>query len=478
MFLICNIIYNRILYGFRFSRTFLNHIVYTLMYIISLSAFRYIVFFKTNYEFGSLTENNTKHNIGLIYHRLDKTGDLYRFSIGQFYEYLSINRFYNSRENIISQNFKFMKDALGKTIYISLVYLVIISGVLISILSVLNMLSLISNIITVYLVTLIFSKTFLTFISTFRIANDSISQYPVNMFVNLLQVCLPIILYYYIYPLLKIKFSISVYIISGLIVNIISFSAYYLTLCITIGDFIKPKKVKIDILILKDMYYLTYTLSRNMINHIFTDILLLIVGQNLDNSQRLEILYLLNAGLRNVSGTFETPIDWVNRVYISRYKNTKDFIINSYIIYTMFLVIFGYIMSILINKGIYNKLLVIKFKNSSYYHKSYLIGSISILSKLWEVIVIAIKKDNFPIIALISGLLSYILLVVILTKISSVTYIDSFFYGAMLNCTVQYILFSLRGHVLLKLGIRNIIFELIRSMFLVYIFSSIAYNIN
>ena len=144
----------------------------------------------------------------------------------------------------------------------------------------------------------------------------------------------------------------------------------------------------------------------------------------------------------------------------------------------MFLVIFGYIMSILINKGIYNKLLVIKFKNSSYYHKSYLIGSISILSKLWEVIVIAIKKDNFPIIALISGLLSYILLVVILTKISSVTYIDSFFYGAMLNCTVQYILFSLRGHVLLKLGIRNIIFELIRSMFLVYIFSSIAYNIN
>lgn len=448
------------------------------MYIISLSAFRYIVFFKTNYEFGSLTENNTKHNVGLIYHRLDKVGDLYRFSIGHFYEYLSINRFYNSRENIIDHNLEFIKEALGKTIYIAIVYLIIISSTLILVLSLLNTLNLISNIITLYLITLIFSKTFLTFISTFRIANDSISKYPVNMFVNLLQVCLPIILYYYIYPMFNIKFSIPVYIKSGLIVNAISFLAYYLTLCITVGDIIKPKKVKIDISILRDMYYLTYTISRNMINHIFTDILLLIVGHNLDSSQRLEILYLLNAGLRNIAGTFETPIDWVNRVYVSRYKNTKDFIINSYIIYTIFLIIFGYIMSVLINKGMYNKLLVIKFKDSSYYHKSYLIGSISILSKLWEVVVIAIRKDNFPIIALISGLSSYIILVLILTKNSNIEYIDSFFYGAILNCTVQYILFACRGHMLLKLGIQNIVFELIRSIFLICIFSSIAYSIN
>lgn len=477
MFLLIEMIYKNILYSFRLSKIFFNHLVYTLMYIISLSFFRYIVFFKTNYEFSILTANNTKPNVGLLYHRLDKSGDLYRFSIGQFYEYLSINKFYNSREKIISLDINFIKEALGKTIYLSIIYSFIISSTLISIATIFKFLGLIYNNTIFYIIIVIFSKTFLTFISTFRIANDSISKYPVNMFVNLLQVCLPIIFYYYIYPILGINFNFKTYVISGFIINIISLISYYLTLCITIRGFILPIRVKLDVSILLDMYYLTYTVFRNIVNHVFIDILLLIVGHELNNSQRLEILYLLNAGLRNISGTFETPIDWVNRVYVSRYKNTKDFIINSYMIYTMFLIIFGYIMTLLINHGVYNKLLVIKFKNSSYYHKSFLIGVMSILSKLWEVVVIANRKDNFPILALISGLTSYSIIILVLSKFFKIAYIDSFFYGAMTNCLIQYLLFSIRGHLLLKIEIKKIIFEFIRYIFLVFTFVKISHNI-
>lgn len=478
MFFIFDFIYKNIFYCFKFSRVFFNHLIYTFMYIISLSCFRYIVFIKTNYEFRNLTENNTKPDIGLIYHRLDKIGDLYRFSVGQFYEYLSINKFYNSREKIININLEFIKDALGKTIYISIIYSIILSSVLFFISLILNYFHILSNQIFLYLMIVILSKTFLTFISTFRIANDSISKYPVNMFVNLLQVCLPILFYYIIYPILNIQFNFTTYIISGLLINIISLVAYYITLCLTINSIILPIKVQINISLLLDMYYLTYTIFRNLVNHIFIDILLLLVGHELSNSSRLEILYLLNAGLRNISGTFETPIDWVNRIYVSRYKNTKDFIINSYIIYAIFLIFFGYVMTFLINNGIYNKLMVIKFKNSSYYHKAFLIGVMSLLNKLWEVIVIANKKDNYPIIALLSGLLLYTALVIISTKYFFISYIDAFFYGAMINCLTQYLLFVIRGHFLLKIGFNKIIFEFIRYLFLAFIFFKISTRIN
>lgn len=474
MFLLFNIFYKNILYSFSFSKTLIYHFMYTFMYIISLSFFRYIVLIKTNYEFSILTANNTNSRMGLMYHRMDKTGDLYRFSVGQFYEYLSINKFYNSREKIIEVNIDFIKDALGKTIYISIIYSLLISFISITSLFILKYMDILASDTVFYLIVMIFAKTLLTFISTFRIANDSISKYPVNMFINLLQVCFPVIAYYYIYPFLNIRFNFLTYVFSSLFINMLSLLAYYATLCFTIKSLILPRKVDINLSLLKDMYYLAYTTSRNMSNHIFIELLIFIVCNNISNSQKLEILYLLNAGLRNISGTFETPIDWVNRVYVSRYKDTKKFIISSYVIYAFFLLSFGYIMTILINKGIYNKLLVIKFKNSSYYHKAFLVGIMSILSKLWEVVVVANKKDNFPIIALLSGLSSYFVLVALLIKHFHIEYIDAFFYGSMINCIVQYLLFSIRGHILLNIGIRNTVFEFIRYTTLVYLFYKVS----
>ncbi len=78
MFLLFNIFYKNILYSFSFSKTLIYHFMYTFMYIISLAFFRYIVLIKTNYEFSILTANNTNSRMGLMYHRMDKTGDLYR----------------------------------------------------------------------------------------------------------------------------------------------------------------------------------------------------------------------------------------------------------------------------------------------------------------------------------------------------------------------------------------------------------------
>jgi hypothetical protein len=403
----------------------------------------------------------TKQGLGIHYNQLDKFADVYRFGIGQFYEHLTINRLYENRKELIDKNLDYLYQSMQKVLFISIIYSCFIIVTTLGMLSIMIKIKWMPLFMLQYYILVILSSTFLTFVSGFRIINDSVSIVPINVFINLIQICSPIIIYIYILPRFSIEFTMMTYVLCGLIVNLLSFLAYYIAMCITFKKIVTPKATNISLTCLQDIYYLSYTLSKNLLVHMFVNIFMMFFNTDISYEDQLKVYYIINSGYRNVSGTFLTPMDWVARVYVSKYQNTKDFIITSYIVFGFYFILLGTIISYIIKLGIYDKLMIIKFDNIAYYKFSLLLSTIAVIGRLWEITVVAQKKDSYPTKVLFSSMLIYFITSFTLVKIGY-SIVFSLFSGITMHLLMQYICFMIRGHMLLKLNKSDIISELCR----------------